>query len=62
MGVFQLSTILDVDRIIILENGEIADIGTHQELIKKNEFYGKIFKNQIRSLNQKRKGVKYHDS
>lgn len=58
----RLSTILDVDRIIILENGEIADIGTHQELIKENDFYGKIFKNQIKSLNQKRKGVEYHDS
>lgn len=50
----RLSTILEVDRIIILENGEITDMGTHQDLIKVNEFNGKIFKNQIISLSQKK--------
>lgn len=46
----RLSTILDVDRNIILENGEISDIGTHEDLIIRNEFYRKIFANQIRAL------------
>ncbi|MHA1704732.1 MAG: ABC transporter ATP-binding protein [Promethearchaeota archaeon] len=49
----RLSTTLKVDRIVILENGRISNIGTHEDLIKGNEFYYKIFINQIESLTKK---------
>jgi ABC-type multidrug transport system fused ATPase/permease subunit len=55
----RLSTVLDVHRIIILEEGKITGIGTHQDLIDRNEFYRKIFANQIDCLS---KIQEYHDS
>jgi len=54
----RLSTIFGVDRIIILQNGEISDIGTHKDLINKNEFYYKIFANQINPVTNKQKGIR----
>lgn len=41
----RLSSILNVDRIFIIENGRIFCTGTHDELIKKSEFYQKLWKN-----------------
>jgi ABC-type multidrug transport system fused ATPase/permease subunit len=46
----RLSTALNVETIAILENGEITDSGTHDELIEKSGFYSKIFENQIRTF------------
>ncbi len=38
----RVSTILDADRIIVLDQGEIAGIGTHQELMKNCLAYKQI--------------------
>jgi len=48
----RLSTIVNVDKIVILENGIISDVGTHEELINRNTFYMKIYMNQIQSLSE----------
>ena len=42
----RLSTVTHADRIVVLENGEIAEIGTHEELIRKNGVYRKLFEVQ----------------
>jgi len=42
----RLSTIKDMDRIIVMNNGEIVEIGKHVELIDKKGFYYKLY-NQI---------------
>ena len=39
----RLSTIIDADKIIVLDNGRIIEIGTHQELIKKNNLYTEMW-------------------
>ena len=39
----RLSTIQNVDKIVVLENGEIIEEGTHNELIKKGGHYKKLF-------------------
>ena len=43
----RISTILDADRIIVVENGEIAGIGKHKELLKSCEVYREIARSQM---------------
>ena len=42
----RLSTIQRMDRIIVMEHGEIAEEGTHKELIRKNGIYAKLWSRQ----------------
>lgn len=43
----RISTILDADQIIVLDEGRIAGIGRHQELMKTCEVYQEIAKSQL---------------
>lgn len=42
----RLSTIQKMDRIIVMDNGKIAEQGTHQELLKKKGVYAKLWAHQ----------------
>ena len=39
----RLSTIMNADRIVVLNNGEIAEIGKHEELLALNGIYKKLY-------------------
>lgn len=43
----RISTILHADKIIVLDEGKICGIGTHDELIKNNEVYKQIAASQL---------------
>jgi ATP-binding cassette, subfamily B, bacterial MsbA len=43
----RLSTILGVDRIIVLQKGQIVEQGTHQELMELNGIYAKLYSLQF---------------
>ncbi|HMM83743.1 MAG TPA: ABC transporter ATP-binding protein [Terrimesophilobacter sp.] len=43
----RVSTIVDADQIIVLENGEIVGVGTHDELNENNETYAEIVSSQL---------------
>ena len=43
----RLSTIINCDKIFFLENGEIVDSGTHEELLQKNKNYKKLYKTEL---------------
>ena len=43
----RLSTIIDCDRIFIVDDGKIIGEGTHKELIKNNEFYKQLYKQEL---------------
>lgn len=42
----RLSTVIDADKIIVLENGKIAEQGTHKELLLKNGLYAEMWMRQ----------------
>jgi len=42
----RISSIQDADRIIVLDNGKINGIGTHEELLKNNEIYREVYESQ----------------
>jgi ATP-binding cassette subfamily B protein len=42
----RVSSVSDCDKIIIIDNGEINDIGTHEELLERNEIYTDIYNAQ----------------
>ena len=56
----RISTILNADKIIVLEEGKIVGEGTHEELLKNNETYRQIALSQLseEELNGNEKGGK----
>ena len=42
----RISSIEEADQIIVLDNGQINGIGTHQELLKSNEIYKEVYQSQ----------------
>ena len=38
----------DADKIIVMDNGEINGIGTHEELLKNNEIYSEVYNSQVK--------------
>jgi ATP-binding cassette, subfamily B, putative efflux pump len=51
----RLSTITHTNRIVLMENGKIKEVGTHDELMEKQGSYFKLF--QIQQLEQKEPGA-----
>jgi len=43
----RLSTVIDCDKIFVVDNGKIIDVGTHDELIKKSELYKKLYEGEL---------------
>ena len=46
----RISTIMDADEILVMDNGEIVDRGTHKKLIESSEIYREIVNIQIDSM------------
>lgn len=44
----RLSTIIDSDRIFVVDNGKIIDSGSHRELLKKCEFYKNLYEKDLK--------------
>ncbi len=47
----RLSTIVHADKIMLVEDGKITAVGTHQELLEKNKEYQKLYRSEL--LNDK---------
>ncbi|MBR2241619.1 MAG: ABC transporter ATP-binding protein [Clostridia bacterium] len=46
----RLATIVNVDKIIVLSNGEIIEQGNHEELVKTGGYYSKLYNSYYNSL------------
>ncbi len=44
----RISSVQDADRIIVMEEGQIDGIGTHEELLKTNEIYREVYESQTK--------------
>lgn len=43
---YRISSIKDADLILVMQNGRIAERGTHEELVKKGGYYARVFEHQ----------------
>jgi ATP-binding cassette subfamily B multidrug efflux pump len=43
----RIGTVINADRIVVLDNGRVVGIGTHAELLEKNEVYREIVASQV---------------
>ena len=43
----RLSTVIDCDKIFVVDNGKVIAEGTHKELIKSCKFYKKLYDAEI---------------
>ena len=46
----RLSTIRDADNIIVMDHGDIVEVGSHDELMKRNGFYTKLYNAQFEEV------------
>jgi ATP-binding cassette, subfamily B, bacterial MsbA len=49
----RLSTVRRADRIVVIENGAIADVGTHEDLMTKLGTYRRLYELQFADFEQK---------
>lgn len=53
----RLSTILAADLILVVNDGEIVERGTHSELLEQDGLYARLYRTQFRSYNQITEGA-----
>ena len=49
----RISSVQDADLILVMENGKIADKGTHEELLKTSQIYREVYEQQTNGGDQK---------
>lgn len=49
----RLSTVINSNRLIFIEDGKVVDTGTHKELLKKNKSYQKLYELELKETKNK---------
>ena len=44
----RISSVQDADKIIVLDDGKISGVGTHEELLENNEIYADVYNSQVK--------------
>ena len=45
----RIASVKNADRIVVMDNGRLADVGSHSELIKTSEIYKDIYESQLKA-------------
>lgn len=53
---YRISSIMDADLILVMDNGKIAERGTHEELLRQQGYYSKIYEHQYPDADTNGKG------
>jgi len=56
----RLSTVQNADQIIVIDKGQVVEIGKHTELMKKKGFYFNLVSRQISTQEEQSKMLKHH--
>ena len=48
----RISSVKDADRIIVMDNGKITDIGTHEQLLETSEIYREVYDSQQKGADE----------
>lgn len=46
----RLSTIQKADKIIVLDRGELKEMGNHEELLRHNGYYAQLYQMQYKNM------------
>ncbi len=48
----RVSSVMDADKIIILDEGKVSGVGTHEELLNTNDIYREVYESQTKGDNE----------
>lgn len=46
----RVASVMDADKIVIMNNGKIDDVGTHEELLERSEIYREVYTSQNKTV------------
>ena len=46
----RITSVMDADRVVVLNDGRIADVGTHEELMERSEIYRDVYTSQQKGV------------
>ena len=46
----RISSVQDADKILVIDDGEIKGVGTHEELLEDNKIYQEIYQTQQKGV------------